>query len=54
MGLRDGTDTASKWLELLPHDVVASVASTNEDYLARRMAVEEAKSSELLRRAAGS
>lgn len=53
MGIRDGTDTASKWLELLPHDVVASMASSSEDYLARSMAVQEAKSNDLLRRASG-
>ena len=54
MGIRDGTDTASKWLELIPHDVVASMATTSEDYLARTMAVQEARSNELLRRVSGS
>eukprot|EP00435_Cladocopium_sp_Y103_P062830 s37_g24.t1 len=51
MALRDGSDTAAKWLELLPHDVMASMSSAGEDFLARSMAVEEAKSHELLRKA---
>ena len=34
MALRGGTDTAAKWIELLPNDVMASMASTGEDFLA--------------------
>eukprot|EP00438_Fugacium_kawagutii_P035486 Skav230564 [mRNA] locus=scaffold2372:215072:220645:- [translate_table: standard] len=38
MSLRDGTDTASKWLELLPMDETPTMATMGEDYAARRMA----------------
>lgn len=51
MALRDGTDTAAKWLELLPNDVMASMSPTGEDFMARTMAVQEARSHELLRKA---
>lgn len=50
---RDGSDTASKWIELLPNDDLPNVASLHENYMARSMAVHEARSSELLRKATG-
>ena len=50
MAQRDGSDTAARWIELLPNDEMPTVASTHENYAARSMAVHHAKSSELLRR----
>lgn len=43
MSLRDVSDHASKWLELLSLDDVPTMASVSEDYAARRMAVDKAK-----------
>ena len=53
MSIRDGTDQASKWLELLPLDEAPTVASSQEDYLARQMAVQQSKSDALLQRVSG-
>lgn len=50
MSLRDGSDSASKWLELLPMDEMPAMASISEDYAARKMAVEQAKSDQLLKK----
>lgn len=50
MSLRDGSDSASKWLELLPMDEMPTMASMSEDYAARKMAVEQAKSDQLLKK----
>ena len=51
MALRDGTDAASRWIELLPGDELPTMASPGESYLAREMAVHEARSESLLRKA---
>lgn len=52
MSIRDGGDSASKWIELLPLDDMPVVASSNEDYMARQMAVHQARSDALLQKAA--
>eukprot|EP00435_Cladocopium_sp_Y103_P015762 s1497_g3.t2 len=38
MSLRDGSDTASRWIELLPNEDMPTMASPQEDFLARSMA----------------
>ena len=51
MTQRDGSDAASRYIELLPEEEMPTMASAQESYLARTMAVQQAKSEELLRRA---
>ena len=48
---RDGSDAASRYIELLPEEEMPTMASSQESYLARSLAVHQAKSEELLRRA---
>jgi len=52
MTLRDGTDRASRWLELLPMDDMPTVSSSREEYVARTLAVQQAKNEQLLHRMA--
>ena len=51
MTQRDGSDAASRFIELLPEEDMPTMASSSESYLARSLAVHQAKSDELLRRA---
>lgn len=51
MSIRDKSDAASRWIELLPFEDAPTASSQGEDFLARRMAVQHAKSDELLRKA---
>ena len=51
MTLRDGSDAASRYIELLPEEEMPTMASSQESFLARSLAVHHAKSDELLRRA---
>ena len=51
MTQRDGSDAASRFIELLPEENMPTMASSSESYLARSLAVHQAKSDELLRRA---
>jgi hypothetical protein len=48
---RDGSDAASRYIELLPEEEMPTMASSQESYLARSLAVHQAKAEELLRRA---
>ena len=51
MSIRDKSDAASRWIELLPLEDAPTASSQGEDFLARSMAVQQAKSDELLRKA---
>lgn len=52
MALRDKSDVAAKWLELLPQASYSSATTPAEDHYARGLAVRAAKSDALLRKTA--
>lgn len=52
MSLRDGSDAAARWIELLPFDEVATMSSEQEEYMARGMALHHAKSAKMLQQVA--
>ena len=53
MGVRDQSTAASKYLELIPLELHPTASTLEEADFARSMAVKNAKSAELLRKAAG-
>ena len=51
MGMRDGSTTASRYLELIPMEVYPTPSTMEEADYARSLAVQRAKSEQLLERA---
>ena len=53
MTMRDGSDTAARWLELLPVQTYPTATSINEDLYAKSIAVQSAKAEAALQKATG-
>ena len=53
MGMRDGSTAASRYLELIPMEVYPTPSTMEEADYARSLAVQRAKSEQLLEKAKG-